>query len=114
MYTLDCGRKPEVKHMLRGKVYTDLYEVTVFLYAHPGRWYAKEISGHTGVGHASVLGVSKYLREKGLVDWEQEKAEALTRAPRIYIEINQHGRIWFRQEILEKAKEILPLVEEEY
>ena len=100
--------------MSKGNVYTDLYWVAVFLIKHPGKWSSMEISRRTGVGHSSVLGVLKYLREKGLVDCEQEKAETLTRAPRNYVEIIQHGRIWFREEILEKAKEILPLVEQEY
>jgi hypothetical protein len=27
--------------MLKGKVYTDLHEVAVFLYKNQGRWYSK-------------------------------------------------------------------------
>jgi DNA-binding PadR family transcriptional regulator len=114
MYKLDCGRNPEEAHMLKGKVYTDLYQVAVYLYKHPGRWYSKEISGHTGVSHPSVYVALDYLREEALVDCEVEREKKRSRARRIYVELNQFGRDWVKKQILEKAKEILPLVEQEF
>jgi DNA-binding PadR family transcriptional regulator len=101
--------------MLKGKVFTDLYEVAVFLYLHQGKCYAKGISKHTGVKHASVYPVLRYLREEGLVHWEEERLAGKSyRAPRIYVELNQLGRVWVKEKVLEKAKGLIPLIEQEF
>jgi DNA-binding PadR family transcriptional regulator len=99
---------------IKGKIFTHLYEVSMFLYKHPGRWYSREISERTGVSHPSVYAALTYLREQGLVNWEEERLPGKSyRAPRVYVELNPLGHVWVKTKILEPVKGLIPLIEQE-